>query len=237
MALIYGVVTGIVDDVDDPVREGRIRLRFPWLPGDNQSYWAPVATLMAGDGRGSWIMPEVGDEALVAFEQGDVNHPFVIGFLWNGRTPPPNDENTVSIRRLKTVSGHVLEFDDRPGQEKIVLKTAAGLTLEMVDTPPAGVTITTVGGQQLKLDDGGGKVALTTAGGKGLTAGDLPPAVGLNAAAAMLTIDGLLVTINANAMLTVNAPLVSFAGIIQAQTVIASSVVSAAYTPGVGNLL
>jgi uncharacterized protein involved in type VI secretion and phage assembly len=236
MSRIYGVVTGVVEDVEDPAGEGRIRVRFPWLPGENQSYWAPVATLMAGDRRGSWIMPEAGDEALVAFEQGDINHPFVLGFLWHGRNLPPNEENTVSIRRLKTVSGHVLEFDDRPGEEKILIKTAAGQEIEMLDTPPASVTIKTVSGQQLRLDDAGSKVELTTTTSKGLTFSDLPPTMSVSAPAATLTIDSTLITINATGVLTINAPMTIFSGVVQATTVIASSIVSPVYTPGVGNL-
>lgn len=234
MSQIYGVVTGLVEDVDDPLAEGRIRVRFPWLPGENQSYWAPVATLMSGNGRGSWIMPEVGDEALVAFEQGDVNHPVVLGFLWNGRDRPPNDERTVSIRRLKTVSGHVLEFDDRPGQERVLLQTAGGQKVELLDVPLGKVTIETSGGQTVVLDDIG-KVELKTAGGKGITASDVPPVVQVSGTGTMMTIDGTLVTLNATA-LTVNAPLVTFSGVVQATTLVATSVVSSAYTPGVGNI-
>ena len=113
MSKIYGVVTGEVDDLDDPEGEGRIRVRFGWLPGNNQSYWAPVATLMAGDRRGSWFMPEVGDEVLVAFDHGDVNHPYVIGFLWNGQDLPPVDDGASSeVRRLRTVSGAVTLSSD-----------------------------------------------------------------------------------------------------------------------------
>ena len=78
-----------VKDVDDPNGEGRIRVDFPWMGGNNQSYWAPVATLMSGSGRGSWFMPEVGDEVLVAFDHEDVNHPYILGFLWNGKDKPP----------------------------------------------------------------------------------------------------------------------------------------------------
>jgi uncharacterized protein involved in type VI secretion and phage assembly len=238
MSRIFGVVTGIVDDVEDPEREGRIRVRFAWMKGENQSYWAPVATLMGGNRRGSWLMPEVDDEALVAFEQGDINHPYIVGFLWNGRNLPPNDEDTVSIRRLKTVSGHVLEFDDRPGQEKIELRTAAGLKLVMEDTPTAKITLQTASGQQLTLDDAGNKLELKTMGGKGIEASDLPPSVKVNGTAAMLTIDGSLITITAAGMMNVNAPMVTFSGIVQAQTVIASAgVVSPVYTPGIGNLI
>ena len=91
MSRVYGVVIGMVTDVDDPNAQGRVNVKLPWLPGENESFWAPVATLMSGGGRGSWFMPEVGDEVLIAFEHGDQNFPFVIGYLWNGVQKPPSN--------------------------------------------------------------------------------------------------------------------------------------------------
>ena len=60
---------------------------------------------MAGKERGFWYMPEVGDEALVAFELGDFDHPFVVGFLHNGVDTPPDDDIDREVRRMRTVSG------------------------------------------------------------------------------------------------------------------------------------
>jgi uncharacterized protein involved in type VI secretion and phage assembly len=110
MSRLYGVVTGRVIDVKDPQGEGRVRLQFPWLPGQSEGYWAPVATLMSGKERGSWFMPEIEDEVLVAFEQGDVNHPYVIGFLWNGKDQPPSTDT--QSRLLRSVNGHEIELYD-----------------------------------------------------------------------------------------------------------------------------
>ncbi len=110
MSSICGVVPGSVVDVDDPQGEGRVRVRFPWLPGNNQGYWAPVASQMAGGGRGSWFMPEVGDEVLVAFDQGDVRHPYIIGFLWNGEHNPPTTDT--HLRLIRTVNGHEIAIYD-----------------------------------------------------------------------------------------------------------------------------
>ena len=61
MGRFSGVVTGTVTSVDDPDGQGRVQVNFPWLGGQNQGYWSPVATLMSGGGRGSWFMPVVGD--------------------------------------------------------------------------------------------------------------------------------------------------------------------------------
>jgi len=120
MSKVPGVVTGVVKSVEDPDQQGRVQVSFPFLGGQNDSTWAPVATLMSGKGRGSWFMPEVGDEVLVAFNLGDVAHPFIIGFLWNGQDKPPvADTNiTAKVRRLRTVSGHRIDFDDNGGKEK-----------------------------------------------------------------------------------------------------------------------
>jgi uncharacterized protein involved in type VI secretion and phage assembly len=132
MGLIHGVVVGTVKDVNDPNGEGRIRLEFPWMGGNNQSYWTPVATLMTGKGRGSWFMPEVGDEVLVAFEHEDATHPFVLGYLWNGKDQPP--ETSSHKRLFKSVKGHAILLDDSDGGEKIEITTGGGLQITMDDT-------------------------------------------------------------------------------------------------------
>ncbi len=80
---INGVVIGIVTNNNDPQGMGRVRVRFPWRGDDDESYWARVATMMAGKDRGTFFLPEVDDEVLVAFDHGDINHPYVIGALWN----------------------------------------------------------------------------------------------------------------------------------------------------------
>jgi uncharacterized protein involved in type VI secretion and phage assembly len=106
----YGVMVGTVADVNDPQGEGRVRLQFAWLGGENQTFWAPIAAAMAGDLRGAFFMPEVADEVLVAFERGDINFPYVIGFLWNGKDRPPSQ--SVRERIFKSVNGHAIRFLD-----------------------------------------------------------------------------------------------------------------------------
>jgi uncharacterized protein involved in type VI secretion and phage assembly len=142
MNKINGVVIGIVKNLDDPQNLGRVEVEFPWLSDANKSFWTRIATLMAGSGRGSWFMPEEEDEVLVAFEHGNPQHPYIVGFLWNGVDKPPNQGIDSKVRRLQTVSGHVLEFDDRLGQEMIRIKTPAGNEITIQDTPP-GITIST----------------------------------------------------------------------------------------------
>jgi uncharacterized protein involved in type VI secretion and phage assembly len=109
---IGGVVTGKVLSVKDPDGQGRVQVSLPWLGGQSDSYWSPVATLMGGGGRGSWFMPEEGDEVLVAFNQDDVAHPFILGYLWNGQdTPPSTDPH---LRTIRSVNGHEIQLYDPP---------------------------------------------------------------------------------------------------------------------------
>lgn len=111
----YGVVTAHVIDRDDSNRQGRVKLRYGWMGDDSDGYWAPVATMMAGGNRGTWFMPEIGDEVLCAFEQGDVSHPFVVGFVWNGEDQPP--ETDPQRRVIRSRNGHEIAlYDPDPAQ-------------------------------------------------------------------------------------------------------------------------
>jgi uncharacterized protein involved in type VI secretion and phage assembly len=262
MTKINGVVVGAVRDTKDPAGQGRVLVRFPWLPEDNESYWAPVATLMSGGERGSWFMPEKDDEVLVAFEHGNVDQPRVIGYLWNGVQKPP-DDGGVEVRRLKTVAGHVLEFHDEDGGHKILLKTAGGQKLQLDDTSST-ITIETSGGEQVKLSPG--HVLASTSAGQAVELDDAPPSIIAKAGPGTVTIDesgvtvihpgnvsvtaglgasvtaGTTASVTAGAAMTLSAPVVTvaapvteFAGVVLAQTLIANAVVGAAYTPAPGN--
>jgi uncharacterized protein involved in type VI secretion and phage assembly len=138
---INGVVIGIVTNNNDPQGMGRVRVRFPWRGDDDESYWARVATLMAGNDRGTFFLPEVDDEVLVAFDHGDINHPYVIGALWNGVDTPPetNANGKNNIRTIKSRSGHEIIFDDNHEQksEKLEIHTNAGHTILLDDSAGA----------------------------------------------------------------------------------------------------
>ena len=150
MSKTQGVVTGKVTSVKDPDNQGRVQVSFPYLGGQNQSTWAPVTTMMSGGRRGSWFMPEVGDEVLVAFNQDSVEHPFILGFLWNGVDKPP--ETDYRIRTIVTPGGHSLRFDDTDGAKKVTVKSSSDLTITLDDT--AGSITLQGGGRILKMSDG-----------------------------------------------------------------------------------
>jgi len=124
----YGVEVGVVTNVKDPNKLGRIKVQLPRLPGGPETDWARVAQPAAGAGRGFYWLPEVGDEVLIAFELGQVNRPYVIGALWNGKDKPMKtaytDDNTT--RMIQTKSGHQIILDDKSGDEKIVIGDKSG---------------------------------------------------------------------------------------------------------------
>jgi len=108
----YSVAVAVVVSNLDLERSGSVQVRFPWMPGVEP--WARVAVPMAGSGRGTYFIPQPGDEVLVAFNHGDLLEPYVIGSLWNGMDLPPAREPTdpVSTRMIRTPAGHELTFDD-----------------------------------------------------------------------------------------------------------------------------
>ncbi len=140
---IYGVVVGVVTNNQDPEGLGRVKVRFPWLSDEDESQWARVATLMAGKERGAFFLPEVDDEALVAFEHGDVRFPFVIGALWNGVDKPPadNGDGQNNLRVIKSRSGHTIKLNDEDGKEKIEIVDKSEKNRIVFDTANNSITI------------------------------------------------------------------------------------------------
>ncbi len=224
----YGVYAAVVTDLADPDGQGRVRVRLPWSPdagGSGYEAWARLATLMAGADRGSWFIPDVDDEVLVAFEAGDPRRPYVVGALWNGSDSPPET------------------MDGAGNNDKKVLKSRAGVTVTLDDTSGAeSLSLETPGGQKVVLEDGAGSIEMSDANGNSIkleAAG-----ITINAAAELKITAGAKVSIQAGApveivtpQLTANAAMLQVSGVAQVATLIANAVVSSSYTPGAGNTL
>jgi uncharacterized protein involved in type VI secretion and phage assembly len=192
---LYGVYEGTVLDVRDPESLGRVRVRLASrkVLGLERA-WARLATLMAGSGRGTWFVPDKGDQVLVAFEAGDTRLPYVVGALWNASAPPPEsmDPAGVNSRRvIATRGGTRIAIDDNPSRVEVSDANGNSIVLE-----PSGISIRC-----------STKVRLT---------------------ASNVEVDA--------SMLSVNAGMSRFSGVVQCDTLIANSVVGASYTPGAGNI-
>lgn len=113
---MYEAVVGLVVDNRDPDKLGRVKVRFPTLPGQDTSWWAPIAALGAGKDRGWFFLPEIDDEVLVVFEHGDFSRPVVLGALWNGVDKPPVGNGGGNEKRtLVSRTGSRIELDDDKG--------------------------------------------------------------------------------------------------------------------------
>ena len=199
---VYGVVVGVVTNNQDPEGMGRVKVRFPWLNQTDESNWARVATMMTGKDRGTWFLPEVEDEVLVAFEHGDVQFPYVIGSLWNGKDVPPRDngDGQNNERVIKSRLGHELIFGDKDGEGKVEIKTKAGHQILLDDTS---------GSEKITLVDKSGKnkIELDATGGSVAVAGDMKLSIKAQqieiTADTSLTLKGQQVEISADAGATV----------------------------------
>ena len=173
---VYGVVVGIVRDIKDPRNLGRVKVDFPWLgeareavaisSSDDRahSYWARVATLMAGKKRGSFFIPEVGDEVLVAFEHGDVDRPFVIGSLWNSDDEPPetmDGQGKNDLRSLHSRSGHKIILNDSDSQPSITIVDKTGENSITIDSASNAMAIKVKGDFSLEVQ---GKISIKAQG-------------------------------------------------------------------------
>jgi len=109
---IYGAGIATVIENVDLLGEGRVQLSLPWAPGFEP--WARVATLMGGSQRGTYFIPQVGDEVVVVFNHGDIREPFVVGTLWNTIDRPPSllPTDSINTRIIRTPLGQEVEFDD-----------------------------------------------------------------------------------------------------------------------------
>jgi uncharacterized protein involved in type VI secretion and phage assembly len=157
---IAGVVVAVVTNTQDPDGLARVKVRFPWLSDADESPWARVACLMAGASRGTYFLPEVDDEVLVAFEQGDVRLPYVIGALWNGKDLPPakNDDGKNDVRMIKSRSGHVVRLNDKDGSETIEIVDKTGKNSLVIDATKNTIAIRS--DQDITLSAANGTITL-----------------------------------------------------------------------------
>jgi uncharacterized protein involved in type VI secretion and phage assembly len=194
---VKGVAVAIVTDNNDPDQMCRVKVKFPWHDQPSESYWARLATPMAGDDRGLVLIPEVGDEVLVAFEREDLRFPYVLGALWNGQDKPPvaNTDGNNDQRILQSRKKHYLLFND--GSTGVVeLKHEKGRKITLDDN---GFAVEDELGNVVKVDSNSGAMTIEAKGQLSIKAAT----ISLEATASLevkasgtLTIRGSLVNIN-----------------------------------------
>ncbi len=194
---VKGVAIATVTDNNDPDQMCRVKVKFPWHDRPSESYWARLSTPMAGDDRGLVLIPEVGDEVLVAFEREDLRFPYVLGGLWNGQDKPPaaNTDGNNDKRILQSRKKHYLLFND--GSSGVVeLKHEKGRKITLDDN---GFAVQDELGNVVKVDSNSGAMTIEAKGQLSIKAATLSIEATASLelkASGTVTIRGALVNIN-----------------------------------------
>ncbi len=158
----FGKYRGVVTDNLDPLMTGRVRARVPDVMGERESGWALPCAPFGGDKVGFFAVPKVGAGVWIEFEHGDPDYPIWVGCWWGSAAempptllaPPPPSKKVM----LRTEAGHSILIDDTPGVGGITLETASGQKLALTAT---GVEIDdgmgakiTLQGPQVSLNNG-----------------------------------------------------------------------------------
>ncbi len=197
---------GLVIDNDDPEARGRVKVR---LQSSSMELWASVVAPSAGNGYGASFIPRLDEIVVVAFIDHD--SAVVLGSVWAGSESRPEDADPQEEHYvIRTPAESVLEFDDN--DPKIELRTRSGYS----------ITITEGSGGEVKIERGGQSVTMTTAE---ITVESAGP----------VNINATNVNVSAS-MVQVDAAMSRFSGVVQCDTIIATSVVGTSYTPGAGNI-
>jgi uncharacterized protein involved in type VI secretion and phage assembly len=204
-----GAVVGVVTDANDPDAIGRVKVKYPWMTDDAESYWARVICPGAGPEAGLYMVPEVGDEVMVIYEHGDFDRPYVLGGVWNGKdkVPPPvagvSGGKQPLVRTWHSRTGHHISVYDN-ADNKIEIVTAGGHTLLMSDKDKK-IHLVTSNGQELLVDDNASNVKVKTTG-----------TVNIESSGAMtikssgnLTIEGSMIDVKASGPLNLKGAVVN----------------------------
>ena len=193
-----GVAVAIVRENKDSSGLGRVKVSFPWHSQPQESYWARVATPMAGKQRGIYFIPEVNDEVLVAFERGDLRFPYVVGSLWNGPDPSPetNADGNNDIRVIHSRGDHKFTINDNAGTPLMQIELADG---KRVTINKDGIELNDAKGNKVNIQSTSGSISVEATTSISLKA----PQITIEASGTMtvksggtLTVSGSIVTIN-----------------------------------------
>ncbi len=153
-----GIVIGVVADLDDPERLGRVRVKLPYL-NDEVSDWSRLATPMGGRIAGCSSAPRSATRCWSPASRAIRGARCVVGALWSKVDPPPEDDGNPTDnnwRFFQSRSGHLLKFDDTASAERI----------EIIGTGGDHKLVIDVSGRQIQITCSSGDVAISAPTGK-----------------------------------------------------------------------
>lgn len=136
---------GVVVDNDDPEQLGRIKVKFPWI--GEETHWIRYLTPHAGAERGWYVLPEINDEVLVGFENGNPDKPIIIGSVWNGKDKPPGEayDSKNDVKMFLTKGGNKILIRDEGGKEAIEIVNVDGKNSILMEAAGPDITIKSTG--------------------------------------------------------------------------------------------
>jgi Rhs element Vgr protein len=150
---VTGLHTGIVTDNEDPEGEMRVRVKFPYINANDEGVWARISLADAGNERGLFFRPEIGDEVIVGFLYDDPRQPVILGMLHSSALPSPlqpsNDNNQKGYTSRQKM---ILQFDDDKLEVKI--ETPAGNKL-VISEDQKSITIQDQNNNKILLNQDG----------------------------------------------------------------------------------
>ncbi len=97
----------------DPLKMNRVRVRYPWQDeSEDSTPWIRIALPMASDGCGFNFLPQINDEAIINYENGNIERPYVEGMLFTGKSSVPCDFKQNNARVISSANGHSIIFSD-----------------------------------------------------------------------------------------------------------------------------
>lgn len=215
-----GAFLAHVVSVQDPDNKNRVQVRIynaDGVNGQDGPVWARVVVPFAGNNRGAFFIPDVGDEVLVVYLSGDPRFPVVLGGLWNGHDTAPESLSGDSVDRW-TITGtdgtKIAIIEDSSGPT-IQFTTPGQLTGKMTDSGGGSIEFTDSRQNSVKIDSSG---------------------ITLNAPTAEVQITAASSLVVNAPQVTFNSAMATFSGVVQCQVMQATTVVGTTYTPGAGNV-
>lgn len=141
----------------DPLKMNRVRVRYPWQgQTEDPTPWIRIALPMASDGSGFNFLPQIGDEAIINYENGNIEKPYVEGMLYTRAAK--EDESTVpyafkrdKARVISSVNGHSIIFSD-PSASSDALNSLSPLMSTIKSFCPTGFIKTELSLRDHKVD-------------------------------------------------------------------------------------
>ena len=207
----------LVVSIDDPLSLNRVQVRlisYADTDGQDLPLWARVVCPFAGNDRGAFLMPDVDDEVLVLFQQGDPRYPLVLGGLWSGANAAPASIGASGnvVKRIRSKNGIQITLEDQQGQETLTLETPGGQVVTLKDGPGA-ITLEDSNGNSVRLETSGISVQ----------------------ASSTVKVQAAKVDVSAG-MVNVDTAMAKFSGVVKCEVLQATTVVATTYTPGAGNI-